>query len=168
MSEIAPDAPDTLDTPNAPDTPDAPPVPGAGQSFRLEVATLNGELFSGPVTYVRVPGEGGWLGVLHGHAPVLTQVAPGALLFHTAQGQARTLDVLGGIVEVAPWGVTVLADLAGRDVQAEQARMAQARAQAAAHVPYAERPIGPAAVRAELDAELARFFASALRRRGRA
>ena len=147
--------------------PHAPPIPGAGKPFRLEVATLNGELFSGSVTYVQVPGEGGSLGVLHGHAPVLTQVAPGTLLFHTAEGQARTLDVLGGIVEVAPWGVTVLADLAGHDAKAEQARMAQARAQAAMHAPYAEHPIGPAAVRAELDAELVRFFASAFRRRGR-
>ena len=152
-------------TPNPQDAP--PPIPGAGAPFRLEVATLGGELFSGPVTYVRVPGEGGALGVLHGHAPVLTQVAPGALLFHTAEGQARTLDVLGGIVEVAPWGVTVLADLAGRDAQAEQTRMAQARAQAAVHAPYADRPAGAAAVRAELDAELVRFFASAFKRRGR-
>jgi F-type H+-transporting ATPase subunit epsilon len=146
--------------------PHAPPVPGEGKPFRLEVATLGGELFSGPVTYVQVPGEGGALGVLHGHAPVLTQIAPGALLFHTAQGQARTLDVLGGIVEVAPWGVTVLADLAGHDAKAEQARMAQAKAQAAVHTPYAERPLGAAAVRAELDAELVRFFAGAFRRRG--
>ena len=66
------------------------PVPGAGKPFRLEVATLNGELFSGAVTYVEVPGEGGHLGVLHGHTPLLTQVAPGALNFHTAEGEART------------------------------------------------------------------------------
>ncbi|HPK32972.1 MAG TPA: ATP synthase F1 subunit epsilon [Ottowia sp.] len=143
------------------------PVPGAGKPFRLEVATLNGELFSGAVTYVEVPGEGGHLGVLHGHTPLLTQVAPGALNFHTAEGEARTLQVLGGIVEVAPWGVAVLADLAGRDAEAEEARMARARQSAAAHVPHAERAIGAAAVRAELDAELVRFFATALRKQPR-
>ena len=154
---------------NAPPLPANPPapLPGAGKPFHLEVATLGGELFNGLVTYVQVPGEGGQLGVLHGHTPVLTQVAPGTLLFHTADGQASTLAVLGGIVEIAPWGVTVLADLAGHDAQAEQARMAQARQQAAAHVPYAGRPIGAAAMRAELNAELLRFFAGALKGRGR-
>ncbi len=45
--------------------------------------------------------------------------------------------------------------------------MAEARRQASVHVPFAERPIGAAAVRAELDAELVRFFAAAMRdRRG--
>jgi F-type H+-transporting ATPase subunit epsilon len=150
---------------NPTDTPDASPVPGAGKPFRLEVATLSEELFSGAVTYVRVPGGGGHLGVLHNHAPVLTQVAAGELVFHTAQGQARTLHVLGGIVEVAPWGVTVLADLTGRDAEAERVRMARAREQAAVHVPRAERPIGAAAVRDELNAELLRFFAGALKKR---
>ena len=142
-----------------------PPVPGQGKAFHLEVAMLGGELFNGFVTYVQVPGQGGSLGVLHGHTPVLTQVAPGALLFHTVEGQERTLAVLGGIVEIAPWGVTVLADLAGHDAQTEQARMARARQQAAVHVPYAGRPIGAAATRAELNAELLRFFANALKRR---
>ena len=149
-----------------PEIPNAPPVPGAGKPFRLVVATLDEELFSGAVTYVQVPGEGGQMGVLHGHTPVLTQVAPGTLLFHTVSGQARTLPILGGIVEVAPWGVTVLADMAGRDAQAEEARIAQARQQAAVHQPYADRPIGAAAVRSELDAELVRFFANALKRKG--
>ena len=50
---------------------------------------------------------------------------------------------------------------------AAEGRMAEARRQAAVHVPFAERPIGAAAVRAELDAELVRFFAAAMRdRRG--
>ena len=148
-----------------PAPPPAAPVPGEGKPFHLEVATLGGELFNGLVTYVQAPGQGGHWGVLHGHAPALTQIAPGTLRFHTADGQARALAVLGGIVEIAPWGVTVLADLAGHDAQAEQARMAQARQQAAAHVPYAGRPIGAAAMRAELNAELLRFFAGAVKRR---
>ncbi len=61
----------------------------------------------------------------------------------------------------------MLADLAGRDAEAEEARMARARQSAAAHVPHAERAIGAAAVRAELDAELVRFFATALRKQPR-
>ena len=59
------------------------------------------------------------------------------------------------------------AETAERDAQAAEDRMAEARRQAAVHVPFAERPLGAAAVRAELDAELVRFFAAAMRdRRG--
>lgn len=141
-----------------------PPLPGAGKPFRLEIATLSQRLFGGAATYIELPGASGYLGVLHGHAPLLALMAPGTLTFHTADGQAQTLAVPGGIAEVAPWGVAVLIDLTSHDDEAEQARMERARAHAAVHLPHAQRPIGAAAVRAELDAELVRFFANALKR----
>ena len=126
--------------------------------FHLQVSTLHESLFEGQVRYVGVPGVWGYLGVLQHHTPLLTEVAPGRLLIRPVAGPERTIEVMGGIVEVAPWGVTL---------QAEEDRMAEARRQAAVHEPFAERPIGAAAVRAELDAELVRFFAAAMRdRRG--
>ena len=135
-----------------------------GKPFRLFVATLWQELFSGQVTYVEVPGESGALGVLAGHTPLLTQVAPGMLRFQTAQHQAREIAVFGGIIEIAPWGTTILADMAGRDAETEKVRIEKAKERASVHIPFAERPIGAEAVRAELDTELVRFFVNALRK----
>ncbi|MDO5692569.1 MAG: ATP synthase F1 subunit epsilon [Pseudomonadota bacterium] len=133
--------------------------------FYLQVSTLHELLFHGQVSYVGVPGVWGYLGVLKDHAPLLTELAPGRLVIRPLNAPELTIDVMGGIVEVAPWGVTLLADYAGHDARAEEARMAEARRQAAVHVPFAERPIGAAAVRAELDVELVRFFAAAMRDR---
>ena len=144
-----------------------PVTTGGAPGFHLQVSTLHASLFEGQVRYVGVHGVWGYLGVLQHHTPLLTEVAPGRLLIRPVAGPERTIEVMGGIVEVAPWGGTLLADYAGRDAQAEEDRMAEARRQAAVHVPFAERPIGAAAVRAELDAELVRFFAAAMRdRRG--
>lgn len=139
----------------------------AAPGFHLQVSTLHESLFDGQVSYVGVPGVWGYLGVLKDHTPLLAEVAPGRLLIRPVGAAELSIEVMGGIVEVAPWGVTLLADYAGRDAQAEERRMAEARHQATAHVPFAERPIGAAAVRAELDAELVRFFAAAMNDRRR-
>ena len=142
-------------------TPADIPAPQAarGDSFHLEVATLGRQLFSGRVRYVEVPGIAGHMGVLPGHTPVMTAVAPGTITLQPLQGEAQKIEVLGGIIEIGPWGVTVLADHAARGAEAEAQRMQAARARASAQPSRSERPVGAEAVRAELDAELARFFA---------
>ncbi|MGP1518092.1 MAG: ATP synthase F1 subunit epsilon [Ottowia sp.] len=142
-----------------------PSSPAATAGFHLRVSTLNQLLFEGTVREVNIPGVEGRLGVRKGHAPLLTALAPGALTLHPTDGPAQTLAVAGGIVEIGPWGVTVLADFAGRDAEAEARRMKEARQRASVHVPYAQRPIGAQAVREELDAELLRFFSVAMRKK---
>lgn len=144
----------------------ATPTP-TGRSFALRVATFNDLLFTGQASYVGVPGVWGHLGVLKGHAPLLTVLAPGQLRIRPVAGTTQRIDVAGGVAEVAPWGVTVLADYVGADAATAAERMAEASRQAAVHVPFALRPVGADAVRAELDAELLRFFATALRERRR-
>ncbi|MDO5288751.1 MAG: ATP synthase F1 subunit epsilon [Pseudomonadota bacterium] len=132
--------------------------------FQLDVLTLGTVEFSGRVTYVYIPGLAGHLGVLRHHTPTLTMLAPGVLRYQPVNGEEGHIQVLGGFAEIGPRGVRVLADHAGRDAEAEQRRMAKARDRALAHPPGAERPISLEAAKAEMDAELMRFFATAMKK----
>ncbi len=133
-------------------------VPDPSSSFHLDVLTLGKVVFSGDVTYVDVPGAAGHLGVLRQHTPTLAALAPGMLRYEPVQGDPAEVKVLGGFVEIGPRGVRVLADHAGRDAVAEEHRMADARRRASVHTPGAARPNTPEALKAEMDAELLRFF----------
>jgi F-type H+-transporting ATPase subunit epsilon len=68
-------------------------------------------LFSGEVEQVDLPGSEGDLGVLAGHAPLVTALRPGIMTVHR-QGGALQVVVNGGFAEVNPQGLTVLADMA--------------------------------------------------------
>ena len=83
-------------------------------------------LFSGEVTMVSMPGEDGDMGILGGHAPLLTTLGLGEIVLHKSDG-AEHLAVNGGVAEVRPDKVTILADDAEHaddiDIElAEQAR----------------------------------------------
>ncbi len=68
-------------------------------------------LFSGDVDQVDVPGVEGDMGILAGHAPLVTPLRPGILTIYNG-GARETVVVIGGIAEVSPAGLTVLADQA--------------------------------------------------------
>src|SRR5882757_2273838 len=78
------------------------------------------------VTEVQVPALDGYIGVLPGHAPLLSELKPGGVLTYTANGQAKTLAVYGGFVEVLGESVRVLADSAEFAAEIDKAK-AQAR-----------------------------------------
>jgi len=143
----------------------ARPVPGSGHAFRLLVATLTEDLFDGQVTYVDLPGLAGHVGVLNHHTPLLALLAEGPLTLYPLEGAPCTLPVAGGIAEVGPWGVTVLADFAGHDTAARQRRMTVARQHAAERrAGLAREHAGHGALaRARLDDELSLFWMRALR-----
>jgi len=143
----------------------APAARDERHAFRLLVTTLNDDLFDGPVTYVDLPGIAGHVGVLWRHTPLLTLLAEGLLTLHPAKGSPRTLPVMGGVAEAGPWGVTVLADLAGHDAIAEKRRMDAARQRSVARHANQVQSLssGTAAARARLDDELNLFLISALR-----
>ncbi|MDR0480008.1 MAG: ATP synthase F1 subunit epsilon [Burkholderiaceae bacterium] len=142
-------------------------VSRGGPAFRLLIATFDNEVFDGQVTYVDLPGIAGHVGVLKRHTPLLTLLADGPLTLHPLDGPPRTLPVMGGIAEVGPRGVTVLADFAGRDVEAEKQRMDAARERSVTR--HARQPRGDAAPgalfdrRTRLDDELSLFLIRTLR-----
>ena len=99
-------------------------------SFELEVATPERLLVREQATEVQVPGKNGYMGILPGHAALLSQLGSG-VLDYVAGGQRRYLAVAGGFLEVLPGHVRVLADVAERaeDIDAARARVALERAQ---------------------------------------
>lgn len=79
-------------------------------SVRLQVVDVHGEVFGGRVRFVAVPAEMGEIGILPGHAPLLTTLRPGELRYTLENGQTEVLFLEGGILEIQPFLVTILAD----------------------------------------------------------
>lgn len=100
-------------------------------TVKLTVASAEGEIYTGLVQQVVLPGTTGELGVLPRHAPLLTRLKPGAVRAVTADGGRADILVAGGFAEVQPDLVTVLADTALRtdrlDALAAEAARHQAR-----------------------------------------
>jgi F-type H+-transporting ATPase subunit epsilon len=91
-------------------------------TFQLEVATPERLLVDEQVTEAELPGQDGYMGILAGHAPLLSALGAGVLTYQN--GGEHVLAIEGGFVEVFDNHVRVLADHAefGRDIQAENAR----------------------------------------------
>jgi F-type H+-transporting ATPase subunit epsilon len=103
-------------------------------TIHVDVVSAEESLFSGEATLVSVPGEVGELGILPRHAPLITRIKPGAVRIQRADNkQEEFVFVAGGIVEVQPHCVTVLADTAirGKDLDEAKALEAQRVAQEA-------------------------------------
>jgi F-type H+-transporting ATPase subunit epsilon len=81
-------------------------------SLHFEFVSPETVLFSGDVDQVDLPGIEGDLGVLPGHAPMVTLLRPGIVTI-MREGQREPIVVLGGFAEMGPAGLTVLADRAG-------------------------------------------------------
>src|SRR5438552_3790810 len=78
----------------------------AGDSIQLVVVTPVRQLLSESVTEVQLPGADGYLGILPGHAPLITELGIGELTYRTAGGQTGLLAVIRGFAEVLPAGVS--------------------------------------------------------------
>src|SRR5689334_6328254 len=92
-------------------------------TLQLEVATPERLLVDEQVTAAGLPGKEGYMGVLPGHAPLLSALGAGVLTYQAGGGE-QVLAIGGGFVEVFDNHVRVLADHAefGRDIQPDQAR----------------------------------------------
>ena len=100
------------------------------QHIHLEIVSPEKLLFSGEVDYVSVPGKGGYLGILPGHAPMLSELQVGEIRY-TRGPEIRVFSCCEGFVEVLPEKVSILADIAERpeDINIERAREALQRAE---------------------------------------
>src|SRR5262244_1551410 len=100
-------------------------------SIQLVVVTPERQLLRDKVVEVELPGADGYLGVLPGHAPLITELGVGELTYQTAGGGETTvLAVLRGFAEVLPDRVTVLAETAERAAEIDLARAEAALARA--------------------------------------
>jgi F-type H+-transporting ATPase subunit epsilon len=99
-------------------------------SFQLEIVTPEKKVVDTQATEVQIPGKNGYLGILPGHAPLITELAVGEVKFHAGREQQR-LALAWGFAEVLPDKVTILAETAERpdEIDVERARKAKERAQ---------------------------------------
>jgi len=104
-----------------------------GATVQVDVVSAEASIFSGEARFVALPGEAGELGILPRHTPLITRIRPGAVRIELADGGEELVFVAGGILEVQPGAVTVLADTAVRahDLDEVAAQEARQRAEAA-------------------------------------
>jgi len=103
-------------------------------TIHVDVVSAEELIFSGLAEFVVLPGEGGELGILPGHMPLMTRIKPGAVRVKLPNQEAEELFfVAGGMLEVQPNLVTVLADTAirGKDLDEAKALEAKRRAEEA-------------------------------------
>jgi F-type H+-transporting ATPase subunit epsilon len=99
-------------------------------AFKLEIVTPEKKVVDTTAEEVQIPGKNGYLGVLPGHAPLITELAVGEISYRSGAEQQR-LAVAWGFAEVLPDKVTILAETAERpsEIDVERARKAKDRAE---------------------------------------
>ena len=106
-------------------------------TFKLEIATPERLLVSSDVAEATVPGEKGYLGILPGHAPLISALQPGEIRYGSSAHMER-LAVTWGYVEVLPGKVTVLAEAAEKAEEIDVARAEKAYERAQERLKKAE------------------------------
>jgi F-type H+-transporting ATPase subunit epsilon len=96
-------------------------------TIHVDVVSAEESIFSGLAEFVVLPGEAGELGILPGHMPLMTRIKPGAVRVMMPGGKEELIFVAGGLLEVQPGLVTVLADTAIRGTDLDQAKALEAK-----------------------------------------
>ncbi len=99
-------------------------------SIRVDIVSAEGEIFSGEAEMVFAPGQLGEIGIAPRHAPLLTALKPGEVRVQPPGGEERFFYVSGGILEVQPQLVTVLANSALRAEDLDETAALEARERA--------------------------------------
>ncbi len=103
----------------------------AVHTLHVDVVSAEDQIYSGEVEFVALPGEAGELGIYPRHTPLITRIKAGTVrLKLPGQSEEELVFVAGGILEVQPKRVTVLADTAIRGKDLDEARALEAIKQA--------------------------------------
>ena len=129
-------------------------------TLHVDVVSAEGSIFSGEAKFVALPGEEGELGILPRHTPLITRIKPGAVRIERADnGEEEFVFVAGGILEVQPGTVTVLADTAIRGHDLDEAAANEARKRAEEDIRNAKNEIDLAKAQGEFAAMAAQIAA---------
>jgi F-type H+-transporting ATPase subunit epsilon len=109
------------------------------ENIELEVVTPERHVLSDSVQSLEIPGKDGYLGILPGHAPLITELGIGILTYHKG-AEVRYLTVIHGYAEVLPDRVIVLAELSERAEEIDLARVRSALERAQAELAKAGSP----------------------------
>lgn len=138
------------------------------KTIHVDVVSAEESIFSGEAEFVALPGEAGELGILPGHTPLITRVKPGAVRIKLAdQDEEQFVFVAGGILEVQPKVVTVLADTAIRGHDLDEAKALEAKRLAEEALENRESAIDYAKAQAEIALAIAQLAAIARLRQKR-
>jgi F-type H+-transporting ATPase subunit epsilon len=96
-------------------------------TVHCDIVSAEVEIFSGRVTMVSVTGSIGELGIMPGHAPLLTGIRPGPVRLQLDNGEEEVFFASGGFLEVQPGLVTILADTAARAEDLDEAAAVEAQ-----------------------------------------
>ena len=137
-------------------------------TIHVDIVSAEASIFSGAATMVFAPAEQGEVGIAPRHAPLLTRLKAGEVRITTAEGEELGFFVSGGILEVQPNLVTVLADTALRAHDVDEAEAIKAKQRAEEALENAETEMDIARAQAEVAELAARLkFAKNIKRRGR-
>jgi F-type H+-transporting ATPase subunit epsilon len=138
-------------------------------TIHVDVVSAEELIFTGEAEFVALPGETGELGIYPMHTPLITRIRPGAVRIKVAgRADEEFVFVAGGILEVQPKGVTVLADTAIRGADLDEAKAQEAKRMAEELMQSKDTQIDYAKAQAELATAIAQLAAIAkLRHKGR-
>ncbi|MCZ6710633.1 MAG: F0F1 ATP synthase subunit epsilon [Gammaproteobacteria bacterium] len=127
-------------------------------TFHCDIVSAEKEIFSGRVAMLSVTGSIGELGIMPGHAPLLTGIRPGPVRLRMDDGEEEVFFASGGYLEVQPGVVTILADTALRAEDIDEASAITAQQEA-------ERALADQAVDIEFSAATAMLAEATARQR---
>ena len=129
-------------------------------TIHVDVVSAEESIFEGEAEFVALPGESGELGIYPQHIPLITRIKPGAVRIKLAGKAEETfVFVAGGILEVQPGRVTVLADTAIRGHDLDEAKAEEARKKAEEALLNRSADIDYAKAQAELAEAIAQIQA---------
>jgi F-type H+-transporting ATPase subunit epsilon len=129
-------------------------------TIHVDVVSAEEQIFSGLAEFVVLPGEAGELGIYPKHTPLITRIKPGAVRIKVAgKTEEEFVFVAGGILEVQPNTVTVLADTAIRGRDLDEAKANEVKKMAEEAMANRETDIDFAVAQTELAIALAQLAA---------
>jgi len=129
-------------------------------TIQVDVVSAEEQIYSGPAEFVTLPGEVGELGIYPRHTPLITRIKPGAVRIKVpGRSDEEFVFVAGGILEVQPHGVTVMADTAIRGKDLDEAKANQVKKMAEEALVNQDSDIDYAVAQAELAIALAQLAA---------
>src|SRR5687767_6103475 len=130
-------------------------------TIHVDVVSAEEEIFAGEAEFVVLPGEAGELGIYPMHTPLITRIRPGAVRIKVPnQSEDEFVFVAGGILEVQPHSVTVLADTAIRGTDLDEAKAMEAKKAAEEAMANSDSKLDLAKAQAELAVLAAQIAAA--------
>ena len=131
-------------------------------TIHVDVVSAEGQIFSGEAEFVALPGEAGELGIYPKHTPLITRIKPGAVRIKVVgQAEEEFVFVAGGLLEVQPKTVTVLADTAIRGRDLDEAKANEVKKMASEALANRTSDIDYAVAQTELSIAVAQLAALA-------